>query len=95
MGTPYRVWNAVRKNCAGIVSVPVLRLLDSDTLYVGVCPDCGKEIRIFGESHVDEAAEALNLKVLGKVPVDPAYAEAADKGEFHTVKNPYLEVEFE
>lgn len=45
MGTPYRVWNAVRKNCAGIVSVPVLRLLDSDTLYVGVCPDCGKEVR--------------------------------------------------
>ena len=44
---------------------------------------------------MDEAAEALNLKVLGKVPVDPAYAEAADKGEFHTVKNPYLEVEFE
>ena len=57
--------------------------------------DLWVKIRIFGESHVDEAAEALNLKVLGKVPVDPAYAEAADKGEFHTVKNPYLEVEFE
>lgn len=36
---------AVCKNCAGVVSVPVLRLFDSDTLYIGVCPDCGKEVR--------------------------------------------------
>ena len=73
--------------------IPVKGIVENYSYFK--CPDCGKEIRIFGESHVDEAAEALNLKVLGKVPVDPAYAEAADKGEFHTVKNPYLEVEFE
>lgn len=73
--------------------IPVKGIVENYSYFK--CPACGKEIRIFGESHVDEAAEALNLKVLGKVPVDPAYAEAADKGEFHTVKNPYLEVEFE
>ena len=55
----------------------------------------GKEIKVFGESHVDEAAAALNLKVLGKMPIYPSFAEAADKGEFHKVQNPYLEAEFE
>ena len=55
------------------------------------CPDCGKKIYIFGESHIDEIAEGLGLKVLGKMPINPAYAEAADQGAFHTVDNPYVE----
>ncbi len=37
---------AVCKNCAGIVSVPALKLFESDTSYVGVCPDCGKEVKL-------------------------------------------------
>ena len=72
--------------------IPVKGIVENYSYFK--CPDCGKEIRIFGESHVDEAAKNLNLKVLGKVPIEPSYAEAADKGEFHTVKNPYLEVDF-
>lgn len=59
------------------------------------CPDCGREIRIFGESHLKEAAEELKLEVLGQIPVDPSFAEAADKGEFDKILNPYLKVEFE
>ncbi len=72
--------------------IPVKGIVENYSYFK--CPDCGKEIRIFGESHVEEAAAALNLKVLGRVPVEPAYAEAADKGEFHRVKNPYLEIDF-
>jgi Mrp family chromosome partitioning ATPase len=54
------------------------------------CPDCGKEIRIFGESHVDEAAAELSLPVLARLPIDPALAAAADAGKFYETKNPYL-----
>ena len=46
---------------------------------------------IFGDSHIDEEAEKLGLNVLGKVPMEPSYAEAADKGEFHKVVNVYID----
>ena len=70
---------------AQMMKIPVLGVLDVK------CPDCGKEMRIFGESHIDEIAAGLGLKVLGKMPINPAYAEAADQGAFHTVENPYVE----
>lgn len=37
---------AVCGHCNGIVSVPVLRLHDSGARYIGVCPDCGKGVRL-------------------------------------------------
>ena len=55
------------------------------------CPDCGKEIKIFGESHIDEIAAELNVPVLGKMPVEAEFAEKADAGCFHEVMNVYLE----
>ena len=58
------------------------------------CPDCGKKLYPFGQSHLDEIAEKENLKVLGRIPMDPAYAEAADAGEFDKVRNPWIEAEF-
>ena len=58
------------------------------------CPDCGKKLYPFGQSHLDEIAEKENLKVLGRIPLDPAYAEAADAGEFDKVRNPWIEAEF-
>ncbi len=56
-----------------------------------VCPDCGKHISVFGESHIDEIVAALGTEVLGKMPINPLYAEAADKGAFHAVENEYLD----
>ena len=58
------------------------------------CPDCGKKLYPFGQSHLDEIAGEEGLKVLGRIPLDPAYAEAADKGAFDTVRNPWIEAEF-
>lgn len=59
------------------------------------CPDCGKKLYPFGQSHLDEIAEKENLKILGRIPMDPAYAEAADSGEFDKVRNPWIEADFE
>ena len=75
------------------MNIPVKGIIENYSYFK--CPDCGKEIQLFGKSHIDEEAAKLNLKVLGKMPVEPAFAEAADKGEFHKVENPYLDVEFE
>ena len=59
-------------NMAKMMDVPVLALVENMS-YI-TCPDCGKEIHIFGESHIDEIAASLNVPVLGKMPIDPAYA---------------------
>lgn len=68
--------------------IPVLGIVENFSYFK--CPDCGKEISIFGESHVDEAAAKLSLPVLGKLPIDPSLAKAADEGRFHETENPHL-----
>ena len=45
---------------------PALSRIDNQTL---ICPDCGRKISVFGESHIDEAAKELDLPVLGKMPI--------------------------
>ena len=62
-------------NMAGMMNVPVLGIVENYSYLK--CPDCGKEISLFGESHIDEIAADLDLSVLGKLPLDPAYAKAA------------------
>ena len=44
------------------------------------CLYCGKEIKVFGESHIDEIAKQFGLKVLAKLPIDPELASLCDKG---------------
>lgn len=80
-------------NMADMMHVPVLGLIENFS-YLR-CPDCGKEIKLFGESHIDEVAAELRLPVFGKLPLDPAYAEKADTGEFDLVENPYFDTAVE
>ncbi len=55
------------------------------------CPDCGKHINVFGESHVDEVAAKHGLPVLAKCPIDPKLAELSDAGMIETYGGEYLE----
>ena len=55
-----------------------------------VCPDCGKKISVFGESHIDQAAEELGIPVLGKMPIDAGLARAVEEERFHEISNEYL-----
>ena len=63
---------------AQMMNVPILGIVENMS-YVK-CPDCGKEIRVFGQSHVDEVAQKYDLKVLGKLPMDPDVAKNCDAG---------------
>ncbi len=74
-------------NMAGSMKIPVLGLIENYS-YV-VCPDCGKEFKIFGESEIDALSEELNIPVLGKMPIDTKLAELAD-GAFDRAENEYL-----
>ena len=69
-------------NMAQMMNVPILGIVENMSYFT--CPDCGKKIQIFGESHVDEIAASHGLEVLAKVPMDPALAQAADTGMIET-----------
>ena len=59
-------------NMAEMMKVPMLGIVENMS-YV-VCPDCGKHINVFGDSHVDEVAAKHHLPVLAKCPIDPQLA---------------------
>ena len=77
-------------NMANMMHIPVLGVVENFSYLE--CPDCGKKINIFGESNIEEVSNMLGINLLGKLPLNPANAEAADKGEFYSVDNSELEV---
>lgn len=76
-------------NMADMMKIPVLGMVENYSFLK--CPDCGKEIKVFGESHIEQIAKELKLSVLVKMPLNPAYASLADEGNFYNIENPYLE----
>lgn len=80
----------VRKayNMAQQMNIPVLGVVENYSYLV--CPDCGKKISVFGDSHIDKTAEELGVPVLGKMPIDPKLAEAVEQEKFYEADNPYL-----
>ena len=71
------------------MDVPVLGVVENYS-YI-TCPDCGKKIQVFGESHIDEIAADLGIPVLGRIPIRPELARAADAGEFAGIANEDLD----
>ena len=75
-------------NMAVQMNIPVLGVVENYSYLV--CPDCGKKISVFGESHVDDAAAKLGIPVLGKMPIDAGLAHAVEEETFYEVSNEYL-----
>lgn len=74
---------------ADMMNIPVLGVVENFSYLK--CPDCNKEIKLFGESHIDETADELGIQVLGKLPLDPDYAAKADAGAFSEIENDGLD----
>ena len=76
-------------NMAKMMNIPILGLVENMS-YVN-CPDCGKEIHVFGESHLEEIAARSGLAVLGRLPMDPALARVADQGVVELFEGSWLD----
>lgn len=76
-------------NMANMMNVPVLGLVENMS-YVK-CPDCGKEIKVFGKSNIGKIAEEFNLKVLARIPIEQNMSAAVDKGEIESLDAPFIE----
>ena len=76
-------------NMAQMMNIPVLGLVEN--LSYVKCPDCGKEIRVFGESHIEEIAKQFGYDLLGRIPMDPKLSALVDRGMIELMENDYLD----
>ena len=74
---------------ANMMHIPVLGFVENYAYLE--CPDCGKKINVFGESKLDEIAEAFNLPILARLPIDPKVAESYDSGRMEDVDTSKME----
>ena len=75
-------------NMAKMMNIPVLGLVENMS-YV-LCPDCGRQIKVFGESHIDETARELGVPVLGRIPMEEKTAKLVDEGAAELVGDKYV-----
>ncbi len=76
-------------NMAKMMNIPILGLVENMS-YVR-CPDCGKEIHVFGESHLEEIAAENGIPVLGRIPMDPALSKVVDQGVVELFEGDWLD----
>ena len=75
-------------NMANMMDIPVLGLVENMS-YVK-CPDCGKEIKVFGDSHIDQIADKFGYDLLAQIPLDSKVAAMVDRGMIELMENDYL-----
>ncbi len=75
-------------NMAKMMNIPILGLVENYSYFR--CPNCGAEHAIFGESHIEEVARSMGLKVLARLPIDPAVSAACDAGMIEHLEPNYL-----
>ena len=76
-------------NMANIMNIPILGIVENMSYFK--CPDCGKEHKIYGESHIEEIAKKNNLEVLAKLPIDPSLAKLVDAGEVENFSGDFMD----
>ena len=73
---------------AELMNIPVLGLVEN--MSYAECPDCGKKIPVFGESHIADVAAQYHVPVLAQMPINPALAAACDNGTVEDLECSYL-----
>ncbi len=63
---------------ADMMNIPVLGIVEN--MSYALCPDCGKQIEVFGKSRIEETAKEYHIDTVSKIPIDPKLAAACDAG---------------
>ena len=74
---------------AEFMNIPVLGIVENMSYFK--CPDCNKEHKIFGESHIEEIAEKYNIQNIAKLPMDPSLAGIVDSGMIESCQGSWLD----
>lgn len=73
---------------ARMMNIPILGIVEN--MSYAECPDCGRKINVFGESHINEIALSHGLSVLGRLPIDTALAAMVDAGDIENFDKDWL-----
>ena len=68
---------------AELMNIPILGIVENMSYFT--CPDCGREIKVFGDSHMEEIATTYGIPLLARLPIDPAAAAACDSGKVESI----------
>ncbi|KJS15837.1 MAG: DNA-binding protein [Peptococcaceae bacterium BRH_c4b] len=60
------------------LGIPLLGMVENMSYFK--CPDCGKEVSVFGPSRGEQMALSEGIRLLEILPIDPALAELCDQG---------------
>ncbi len=74
---------------ANMMNIEILGIVENMS-YVK-CPDCDKEIKLYGESHVEEIAKQYGIDLLGRLPIDPLLARQCDAGTIELFEGDWLD----
>ncbi len=79
-------------NMARIMNIPVLGLVENMSYLP--CPDCGKEIEVFGQSKAKYIAGEYGIPAIARMPLDPKISRLADEGRIEDYDGSALEEVF-
>jgi Mrp family chromosome partitioning ATPase len=71
------------------LKIPVLGVVENMSYYP--CPDTGKDHLIFGPSHAQELAKAVDTTLFVQLPIDSSIAELGDAGKIEEARQPKLQ----
>ena len=73
---------------AEMMNIPVIGIVENMSYLE--CPDCHSQIKVFGDSHIEQIAEQHSINTIAKMPLNPAIAELCDKGLVELYDGDYL-----
>lgn len=76
-------------NMAEMMNIPVIGIVENNS-YVK-CPDCGLEIPVYGDSHLNELAEKHDIDITARLPVDSKLTAACDTGMIELFDGQWLD----
>ncbi len=76
-------------NMAHLMNIPVIGIVENMSYFK--CPDCGKEVAVFGESKLSTIAEEFGIVNTARLPIDPQIAALVDDGRVEDVNTEPLE----
>lgn len=69
------------------LKTPILGVIENMSSFV--CPECGKETKIFKGLSGEELAKRFNVPFLGAIPLDPLISDSGDEGVPSIVAHPH------
>ncbi len=76
-------------NMAALMNIPVIGLFENMS-YVK-CPDCGREMHVFGKSKAEDVCREYGINFIGRMPIDEKLSSLVDRGIIELMENDYLD----